>query len=64
MIGFTSIDVKYVSIGILLPYHVLYNGIIRYFNKYIDIVLQVYELIFVPVRIKGWVGGVREILTV
>ncbi len=64
MIGFTSIDVRYVSIGILLAYHVFYNGIIRYFNKYIDLVLQVYELIFVPVRIQGKVGGVQEILTV
>ncbi len=36
-----------------------------YLNKYIDLVLQVYELIFVPVRIwGGWVGGVQKILIV
>ena len=64
MTVFTSIDVNYASIGILLAYHVLYNGIIRYFNKYIDLALQVYELIFVSVRIWGLVGGVQEILTV
>ena len=34
------------------------------FNKYIYIVFQVYELIFVPVRIWGWVDGVQEILRI
>ena len=40
------------------------NGIIRIYNKYIDFGFEVYNLIFVPVRIWGWVGGFGEILTI
>ncbi len=47
-----------------LPTDVLFKfESINMFNKYIYIVFQMYELIFVPVRIWGWVGGVQEILT-
>ncbi len=31
-------------------------------HKYIDLVLQVYKLIFVPVRILEWVRVIQEIL--
>ncbi len=46
------------SRGNPLPTDVLFIfDSINMFNKYIHIVFQVYELIFVPVRIWGWVGG-------